>query len=182
MATAQTHLSNQYYDICIRRTRGSCSLCFSPEITSTTTSVAASYGVGGSATGPAQQSAVGSSCSGVTTINPAAPAQSGKGDYLEIAGLLDGTGPSSALGSVVVERICGVYWDATAGGAQTSHQTACTYSTPFKVGVHFDNDEAICAPGAAASPDLDKCENGAIATNSGRGYQGFYLAYWQNTC
>merc|ERR1712025_1087436 len=152
VATSQTHLSNQYYSICIRRARGYCSLCFSPEITST------------------------------TTINPTAGSQVGKGDYLEIAGLQDGTRSSTAAGSATVARICGVYWDATTGGAQTSHATACSYATPFKVGVHFDNDEAIAAPAAAASPDLDKCENCPIATNSGRGYQGFYLAYWQNTC
>jgi len=182
VATSQTHLSNQYYSICIRRARGYCSLCFSPEITSTTTTNAASYGLSGGASGPAQQSAVGSSCSGITTINPTAGSQVGKGDYLEIAGLQDGTGSSTAAGSATVARICGVYWDATTGGAQTSHATACSYATPFKVGVHFDNDEAIAAPAAAASPDLDKCENCPIATNSGRGYQGFYLAYWQNTC
>ena len=140
--------------------------------------------------GTAQQSAVGSACSGITTINPAPAAiqtSVGKGDYLEIAGLQDGTGSATAAGSALADRICGVIWDATAGGAQTAHQTACTYSTPFKVGVHFDNDEAI-APGAVATEgtlaNLDHCENcpGTIVTNSGRGYQGFYLAYWQNTC
>merc|ERR1712029_583929 len=102
VATSQTHLSNQYYSICIRRARGYCSLCFSPEITSTTTTNAASYGLSGGASGPAQQSAVGSSCSGITTINPTAGSQVGKGDYLEIAGLQDGTGSSTAAGSATV--------------------------------------------------------------------------------
>ena len=52
----------------------------------------------------------------------------------------------------------------------------------LQVGVHFDSDEAIAAAPAAVSPDLDKVENGAIAGGSGRGFQGFYFFYWQNSC
>ena len=37
IAASQTHLSHQYYDICIRRARGYCSICYSPYIASTTT-------------------------------------------------------------------------------------------------------------------------------------------------
>ena len=33
---SETHLSNQYYDICLRRARGSCSVCYSPVISFTT--------------------------------------------------------------------------------------------------------------------------------------------------
>merc|ERR1719510_2647707 len=43
VASSQTHLSSQYYDICIRRARSYCSVCFSPEISSTT--AASSFGV-----------------------------------------------------------------------------------------------------------------------------------------
>ena len=50
------------------------------------------------------------------------------------------------------------------------------------ISVHFDSDEAIAAAPAAVSPDLDKVENGAIAGGSGRGFQGFYFFYWQNSC
>ena len=58
IATSQTHLSNQYYDICIRRTRSYCSVCYSPVITSTT--IQSSYGLGASSLDPAQTSAAGS--------------------------------------------------------------------------------------------------------------------------
>ena len=81
----------------------------------------------------------------------------------------------------LISRICGSFWNATPTAA-TSHATACTFSYPFKIGVHFDSDEAIAASAAAASPDLDKVENGAIASGSGRGFQGFYFNYWQNSC
>jgi len=188
VATTQYHLSNQYYDICIRRARGYCSLCFSPEITSTTATNAASYGIGASSLGTAQTAASGSHCSGITTAAAIVGSQVGNGDYLEIIRLQDGTGSATAAGATAtISRICGVLWDATVASDQTTHATACTYATPFKVGVHFDNDEAIAAPAVgAASPlaDIDHCENcpTTIVGNSGRGYQGFYLAYWQNTC
>merc|ERR1711983_725654 len=69
VAATQYHLSNQYYDICIRRARGYCSLCFSPEITSTTTTNAASFGISAGSVAAIQTAASGSHCTGVTTIN-----------------------------------------------------------------------------------------------------------------
>ena len=65
--------------------------------------------------------------------------------------------------------------------AQTAHVTACSWSVPFKVGVHFDADDAIGAPPTA--PQLDDVENDATATTgAGLGYSGFYFDYWQNSC
>merc|ERR1719288_227261 len=107
VATTQYHLSNQYYNICIRRARGYCSLCFSPEITSTTTTNAASFGISAGSVAAIQTAASGSWCSGVTTISSTAGSNVGYGDYLEIVRLQDGTGSSTALGSATVSRICG---------------------------------------------------------------------------
>ena len=76
IAASQTHLSDQYYDICIRRARGYCSVCYSPYITSTTTQ--SSYGVGGSSKEPAQTAAVGSVCTGITTFSSTADKQVGQ--------------------------------------------------------------------------------------------------------
>jgi len=181
VATTQYHLSNQYYDICIRRARGYCSLCFSPEITSTTTTNVASFGISAGSVAPAQTAASGSYCSGVTTISPTAASNVGYGDYLEIVRLQDGTGSSTASGPATISRICGAIFDATTTSDQTTHATACTYATPFRVGVHFDNDDAIGAPGDVATA-MNTLENPPVAANQGKGYQGFYLAYWQNTC
>merc|ERR1712117_388891 len=127
VATTQYHLSNQYYDICIRRARGYCSLCFSPEITSTTTTNVASFGISAGSVAPAQTAASGSYCSGVTTINPTAASNVGYGDYLEIVRLQDGTGSSTASGPATISRICGAIFDATTTSDQTTHATACTY-------------------------------------------------------
>ena len=67
--------------------------------------------------------------------------------------------------------------------------TACTFKSPFRVGVHFDNGESITTPPAAlVGNDLwGAIENAIAVTNpatvgEGTGYNGFWLAYWQNTC
>ena len=71
----------------------------------------------------------------------------------------------------------------------TAHSTICSYATPFRVGVHFDNGESITTPPAAlVGNDLwGAIENAIAVTNpatvgEGTGYNGFWLAYWQNTC
>merc|ERR1719323_1424787 len=105
VATSQTHLSNQYYDICLRRTRSYCSICYSAVIASTT--AASSFGLGTSASATARQSMVGTYCSGVTTI---ADAGVGRGDYLEITTLQPGTGTSTTV-SGTASRICGLIFN-----------------------------------------------------------------------
>merc|ERR1712123_272563 len=94
--------------------------------------VASSYGVGASSTGAAQTSAVGSLCTGITA-QPPTPTAMGFGDYLEIANLQPTIGTA---GSVVAgTRICGVFFNAIADAIEQA--TACSFATPFKVGVHF---------------------------------------------
>merc|ERR550532_2955850 len=127
IATSQTHLSNQYYDICIRRARGYCSVCYSPYITSTT--IQSSYGVGGSSAEPAQTANIGSQCTGVTTFSSTEGNQVAYGDYLEIAALQAATGTSSTVGGTV-SRMCGNFWAASS--TATAHASACSFSTPFK--------------------------------------------------
>ena len=171
VSTTQYHLSSQYYDICFRRARTYCSVCFSPQITG-------SYGLSAGSIAGTQTNAIGSACTGVTTLGAAAPALLGLGDYLDIVALQPSIGTTGTIGT---HRICGAYFNAAPG--TTAHATACSWSSPFKVGVHFDADEAIAPGPTAVAPDLDKVENDDAGTNSaGIGYSGFYLAYWQNTC
>jgi len=174
IATSQTHLSDQYYDICIRRARGYCSVCYSPHITSTT--IQSSYGVGGSSIEPAQTASVGSICTGVTTFNAIEGNQVAHGDYLEIAALQ--TAPAASTTIAGVSRICGNFWTATS--TDTAHKTACSFATPFKVGVHFDQDDTLFSPVGAAA--ITHSENNPSSSGSGIGYTGFYLDYWQATC
>ena len=72
----QFHLSDQYYNICIRRTQGYCSLCLSPQILHSGTpgtspvTEGASFGVSaGSVPIGDVTSNSGPGCTGVTTFN-----------------------------------------------------------------------------------------------------------------
>ena len=77
-----------------------------------------------------------------------------------------------------INRICGGVWNAITNNAAPA--TSCTFATPFRVGVHFDSDEIL---GANAGDIFDNSENRSPANGmAGLGYQGFQLAYWQNTC
>ena len=53
---------SQYYDICFRRERGYCSLCFTPHITSATAATYTSFGVSTSGDAAASQSALSTLC------------------------------------------------------------------------------------------------------------------------
>ena len=171
------HLSNQYYDICFRRKRSYCSLCLSPQIAATADDTASSYGLSSSSNDAKGQSVIGTTCSGLTTY----PASTGYGDYIEIANLQPSIGTTATIAGT---RICGAIFNAITGNAQTAQATACTWSTPFKIGVHFDDGESIVVTKTAT----DKRTKGeaVLSTDLGAGegyaYSGFYFAYWMNAC
>merc|ERR1712037_45072 len=181
------HLANQAYDICIRRARSYCSICFSPEIILSPgiATTGYSYGISaGSVPAPGLTSATASVCTGSTTVATMDTAALGHGDYLNIDNLQDpATLAAIAIG---VDKICGLVWNAIAGNAGTAAATACTYKTPFRVGVHFDSSEALAtAPQLTGADNFSAVENVSSApstTGAGIGTQGFYLAYWQVSC
>jgi hypothetical protein len=177
VSASQYHLTSQYYDICIRRARSYCSVCYSPEISSTTTGTAASFGISAGSVAATQTNAIGSICVGTTTLSTTIGTNVGLGDYLDIVALQPSTGTTGTLNE---NRFCGVLFNAAAA-PQTTHATACSWAVPFKVGVHFDGDDAIGAPPTAANRD-DVENDPASTTGAGLGYSGFYLAYWQNSC
>ena len=72
MSKTQTHLVNQYYDICIRRTRDYCSICYTPAIISSITGTGSSYGLGAGSDATTQKSAIGAICTGITIAGGAA--------------------------------------------------------------------------------------------------------------
>ena len=174
IATSQTHLMNQHYDMCIRRARSYCSFCLSPQIISTTTGTASSYGVSAGSNAPAPKNAIGSVCTGITT----APGAVGYGDWIEIANLQPTIGTTGTISTAT--RICGNVFNAISI-ATIASATACSWAVPFKISVHFDSLESVLT--SCASPNLAKCENDVAATSgAGYGTSGFYLAYWQNSC
>jgi len=178
VATTQTHLSNQQYSICFRRVRNYCSICFSPQILSSTTGTASSYGLSAGSVGATQTSAIDSFCTGETD-GQGPTAGYGFGDYLEIVNLQPSIGTAATLGAT---RICGAIWEANPTAA-IAQATACSFSTPFKIGVKMDEGEAVWPAANAVAPSLNLAENDpAATTGAGFGYSGFYLAYWMNSC
>ena len=104
---------------------------------------------------------------------------------MSIPNLQPGTGTAGTIG---IDKVCGIVWNGAADQAGTG--TACSYSTPFRVGVHFDSSEAI-STALANNDDADAYEaienaitpgTGTGTVGEGVGYNGFYLAYWQNSC
>ena len=178
VSSSQYHLTSQYYDICIRRARSYCSICYSPEIYSTTT--VNSFGLSAGSVAATQTAAIGSWCTGLTTLSTTAASNAGFGDYLDIVALQTASGTSGLISTATYNRICGAFFSIS---PTTGTSTLCSFAVPFKVGVHFDADDAICTP-PTASAARDSCENDpAVApVGAGYGYSGFYLAYWQNSC
>ena len=158
--------------------RSQCSTFFSPQVAATAASIASSYGLGSNSDDAAPKNNVEKSCTGVTTQ----PADTGLGDYIEIANLQPGAGTSGYV--TITARICGAIFNAKTGNGETAPATACTFVTPFKLGVHFDEGESLVDTNAA-NDALTKGENVAttdLKTGDGYGYSGFWLAYWKNAC
>ena len=99
--------------------------------------------------------------------------QVGLGDYLEIAALQ--TAPATSTTIAGVSRVCGSFLTATA--AATAHSTVCSFSTPFKVGVHFDADETVFHPLMVARQSNSENQFDATSKGAGLGYSGFHLNY-----
>ena len=118
---------------------------------------------------------VGTYVTGTTTLTPAAEAtNSGLGDYLEILNMQAPAGAATTAGPA---RISGVIFAATG----TAHASICSYVTPFKVGVKFDQDDAIFL--ASTAPNTDHHETHDFSGSGGAyGFQGFNLNYFQKTC
>ena len=111
VSSSQYHLSDQYYDICIRRKRSYCALCFSPKIvapTSPGTATASSFGLSAGSKDAAQTASVGSHCKGITTQDDTNTDQVGQGDYLEIAALQAPPFSSSTVAGN--SRLCGSFF------------------------------------------------------------------------
>lgn len=176
MADTQHHLSNQKYDICFRRARGFCSVCFSMVLHIATDR--GSYGLGGGSDDTVAKGALDSQCSGETAVGGAIATGIGLGDWLNIQNMQNS--PAAAIvttPAVGPSKVCGEYFSATA--SSVVHNTVCTFTTPFKIGVHFDDDESHFLPTAL----FTNIENAATYTaGAGPGWAGFWFDYWQNSC
>jgi hypothetical protein len=174
-----THLVDQQYDICIRRTRSYCSVCYTPYIISTADGTGSSYGLSSGSVAATQTNAIGSICNGVTIVGSAAAStNTGHGDYLEIANMQPSPGTTAKYGGTDTFRICGGIFNIIA--AQTAGASICSFTVPFKVGVHMDDAENIGA--GTVTADFTYENDISWIAGAGHGYAGFYLSYWQRSC
>merc|ERR1712156_382840 len=121
--TVKTHLSNQDYDICIRRNRGMCGICWTQEGTGED----GTFSLSTSPTNNQARSRVGATC---TT------------DFILIPNGIEKPTPfvqnSINLGN---SKYCGRALHHMNDQVATSPATVCSFQTPFKLTVVTDDDE-----------------------------------------
>merc|ERR1711899_310543 len=170
VTTSVTHLSNQYYDICIRRASTYCYICYNAQIQGTTViseATQTSFGVSLSSEAATAESQVGSDCSAdwldIAVANTAANAAI--------------TTPTASAAITNVSRFCGralALGDTIAPGIAIS-ATVCTRQTPFRVGVNFNSAEVAGVITATMASVIEQGE-------APGGILGFKLSYWQGAC
>jgi hypothetical protein len=166
VGTAVTHLSNQDYDVCIRRASGYCYICYTPKIVGATAS-AAEVGT--------DQTSFGLSISGAA-IATSLINTSCYTDYLEIpfattAAIAAITTPGTVVSTT---RVCGRYLSSATAAIISA--TVCSRRTPFTLGVNFDSNE-VTGTDAAIAKDAERESSGAPG-----GIIGFKLTYYQVAC
>jgi len=164
VTSAVTHLSNQRYDICIRRGSGYCYICYSPTISGTAVIAQISFGLSVGtidATAGANQD---TDCTADFLVIP----------YGNTAAIAAITTPATQDPAVRHHRYCGRYLasiDDTIASA-----TICTRRAPFTIGVNLDSNEATGADAA------DEMAADNEASEIPGGITGFKLTFFQVAC
>jgi len=191
-----THLANQNYDVCIRQRADACQICWAPITTGRFAAVVGppalpvaqgSFGVSNGATAAqaTPMSGVDVTCDAIAMVDSA--------DYVTILGGNNdvANGGANLVNAVIAageggaDRFCGRYFNAAGGAAADG--SVCSRVTPFKLGVHFDDHEAV-GTGLVADAILAKAqtnEGSAGAAGPPRpplGIMGFQLGFAQLGC
>merc|ERR1712223_390311 len=159
--SAATHLSNQKYDICIRRASGYCYICYSTWTAGTAVIAQGSFGLNISPS-IASQSAINTSCTS---------------DYLSIP-----YGNSAAIAAITAPATEATFANSYCGRffsiafAATAGVTVCTRRSPFIVGVNFDSNEVTSISIADAKASTRE------TSEFPGGITGFKLIYFQVAC
>jgi len=159
-----THLSNQVYDICIRRASGYCIICYTQAITGTANLVTLqhSFGLSVSIAEPAGQAGIMTSCTSDYISIP----------YGNTAAIAAITAPATE--ATFTHSYCGRIFSIAS--AATTGVTVCTRRAPFTVGVNLDMNEVTddqVANAMAAKIEAGEGPGGII---------GFKLTYYQVAC
>lgn len=168
IASSATHLSNQDYQICIRRSEGMEYICYIP-CTDTEGTV-----IGTAATAVTVQQSFGLSVSTVAILSNAMTASNCGTDYITIPGgntlaIASSSIAATATTFEVAGRYCGRELGSQAG-VMAEGISVCTNVTPFKVGVNFDENEVCSAIDDAMTCEFEMGPGGIV---------GFSLCYTQ---
>jgi hypothetical protein len=171
VTSAVTHLSNQHYDICIRRASGSCYICYSPTI------IVSGIAIG---TPIIAQISFGLSTGAIAASPSAMISATCTQDWIEVPGA--DTAAIAAISTAALTnggRVCGrVLASITAAESDDTIAgvgTVCARHLPFRVGVDFDNAERDSIVTADMTTLLE--QNGSPG-----GIIGFKLTYFQVSC
>lgn len=147
-----THLSNQHYNICIRRPSGCHAICYTPSIT-------IAFGLSTSPTAATAQAASLSNCYSDYIMIPGGSAQGTATLYQESS--------ISATTAPTLNKLCGRFMGTDKATASVS---VCTRLVPFVIGVYTDGDEITEDSGAdmAQTNEQGKIPGGIV---------GFSLTY-----
>jgi len=165
-----THLSNQHYDICIRRASNFCYICYSPTILATI--------IADGGTPEAAQISFGVSIGGIAAMPSSLISNTCTADWIEVPGADTATIAAIAAAALTNGgRLCGRSLSSAAGTtvAIATTGTVCARHLPFRVGVDFDSNEQDSS-GAAIAVNTDD------ANGSPGGIIGFKLTYYQISC
>merc|ERR1719264_1597065 len=166
-----THLTNQHYDVCIRRASGSCYICYSPTI------IVAGIAIG---TPIIAQISFGVSIGGIAASPSALISNTCTQDWIEVPGA--DTAAIAAISTAALTnggRLCGralsSAGNSLTNGASIVTGTVCARHLPFRVGVDFDNGErdSIVAADMTTVTEQNGSPGGII---------GFKLTYYQVSC
>jgi len=200
VGATSVHLANQHYNVCVRRLVTACRICWSPIQTAATrgdqaTTTRGAFGIGNA--GAADAMAMGAQ-DAACVKSATATSQ----DFVVILGGNDvGAGSvNGALGATLVDAMitvaemgsdvfCGRFFTQIAAGAMSMQdRSICSRVTPFRLGVHFDDHEAVGLAAGDSVVAMAKDNEASAATvaagvpNTPLGIQGFSLGFAQLGC
>jgi len=149
IADDATHLANQNYNICIRRIKANCRICYEAQTGGDATGDQSGFGVS-NAMDAAAKSVVDAGCTADFLAIPVA-------QLVAQAGVLNS-----------VNKVCGRFLNTADNVA--ANVKLCSRGLPFRVGVTFDNGESITIAGAAKTDETAVFPGGIV---------GFRLRYEQ---
>merc|ERR1712172_395893 len=171
VTSAVTHLSNQHYDICIRRASGYCYICYSPTI------IVSGIAIG---TPIIAQISFGLSIGGIAASPSSLISATCTQDWIEVPGA--DTATIAAISAAALTnggRLCGRALSSATGkltnAASIVTGTVCARHLPFRVGVDFDNAERDSIVTKDKTTTTEQC-------GSPGGIIGFKLTYFQVAC